>query len=169
VAIRRFGAAARWAGVVIAMSTLFLSGPLLVADSPWGSQWLALPDVMLYIDKVARPVLALFLLIFSSMQITLTFHSESLGRALRSHLQFVRRHWWCLLWFVVIALVNFYLFNLVSRAIIQGKGEGTAVVVAWRLFSPILEAVLAGWLLASWVCLFKRLEHGPGEKTLIGF
>jgi hypothetical protein len=39
-------------------------------------------------------------------------------------------------------------------------GDGTAVGIAWSLLSPWLSALVSAWLLASWVCLYKREDTG---------
>jgi lipoprotein-releasing system ATP-binding protein len=37
-----------------------------------------------------------------------------------------------------------------------GVGEGTALWVAWGLISPWIAGALGAWLLASWVCVYRR-------------
>lgn len=159
-AIRRFSSVMKWSCVAMLLSTLAIHLPLIFANVQPFSHWLhadALPD---YIDRVARPVLAVFLFLFSTMQIILVFHSESLGKAFRAHLQFLRREAWPVLWFLAIATAHFYFLNVLNLAVNAGFGSGTAVTIVWRLFYPLLAALVGGWMLAAWVCLYKRSEAG---------
>jgi hypothetical protein len=94
------------------------------------------------------------------MQITLTFHSECLREALRDHRAFLRRHWSSLAWFFVIAAFHFYLMHALTRTVARGLGEDTALGAAWSLVVPWLIGAVGAWLLASWVCLFKRCDTG---------
>lgn len=159
-AIRRFGFVVKWAGVVMVMSTLFIHLPLILSNVPPFARWMPTEQTVAYIDRVARPILAVFLIFFSTVQITLTFHSESLRKALRDHFDFARRHWRPLSWFLVIAAIHFFLLNLLNLCMVRGLGEEMAVTVAWRLFYPLLAALVAAWMLATWVCVFKRNETG---------
>lgn len=168
-AIRRFSFVVKWAAVVMLVSTVFIHVPLILSNVPPFSHWMP-PDLLLghigragYIEGCARPLLAVFLLFFSSVQITLTFHSESLRTAVRNHLGFVRRNWWPLGWFLLVAAIHFYLLNALDRALNLGLGSGTAITLAWRLFYPLLAAFVGGWMLATWVCLFKRCETGRAD------
>ena len=88
MAIRRFSFVVKWAAVVMAASSLLIDLPRIGAllfrfDDP-----VFLNQTFAYIDGVGRPLLALFLISFSTMQITLTFHSETLRKAFRPALPF---------------------------------------------------------------------------------
>lgn len=157
-AIHRFGFVVRWAGVVMIMSTLFVHLPLVLSCVPPFARWMPTPQVVAYIDRVARPLLAVFLIFFSTVQITLTFHSESLQKALRDHFQFARQHWWPLGWYLVIAAIHFLLLHLLNFSLVRGLGEDTVFALVWQLFHPLLAALVAAWMLATWVCVFKRTE-----------
>jgi len=165
-AIRRSAAVMKWAVVVLALSGLLIDLPLLAATLPPFSHQpgAAVTAVIGYVTHVARPVLAGFLILFSTLQITLVFHSESLRRALRDHARFLRRNAVALVWFLVIALVHFYAFHFADQALKLGLGEATGAGLAWQLVAPLPEALLAAWLLASWVCLFQKLRKA-GEHT----
>jgi hypothetical protein len=108
--------------------------------------------------EAARAALALFALLGASMQITLTFHSESWRVALRHHLRFVARSWWPFSWFLIIAALHFLAVQALITNVARGVGEGTALWVLWRLLAPWLAGAVAGWLFAGWVCVFKRCE-----------
>lgn len=160
VAIRRFSFVVKWAAVVMLASTLLIDAPRAFAllrhfeDTPF------LLSTFRYIDNIARPLLALLLIGFASVQITLTFHSESLRKALAGHARFLRRNLAEFLWYLILAGLHFFLLALADRGIVRGFGAETATAAAWSLVYPLFAAALAAWLLASWVCLYKRCETG---------
>jgi hypothetical protein len=151
----------KWAAVVMGVSSVLIDLPRVFAllfrfDDP-----LFLNHTLLYTDRVARPLLAIFLICFSTMQITLTFHSETLGKAFAQHLQFVRRFWWQLCWFLVIAAVHLFGLAWINRILLLGfGGESSSAGLIWGFIHPVLGALLAAWLLSSWVSLYKRCETG---------
>ena len=159
-AIRRFGSVVKWAVLVMVVSSLAINIPLILSNFPRIAERIDPENVLQYVDHIARPLLAGFLLLFATVQITLTFHSESVWRALGDHLRFLRKHWLSMSLFLLIAGVHFLALNYANVLVRQGLGEGTAIVIAWQLAFPLIEAFIAGWMLASWVCLFKRCEAG---------
>ncbi|MDP9291489.1 MAG: hypothetical protein M3O82_03890 [Verrucomicrobiota bacterium] len=159
-AIRRFSYVMKWASIVMLLSTLFIHLPLIFLNFAPFTNLLPERGVFAFIDRVARPLIAVFLILFSSVQITLTFHSESLRKAFRDHFAFVKRHAWPVSWFILLAGFHFVLVNFLNLAIERGMGEGTAATLIWRLAFPLVAAAVAAWMLATWVCLFKRLETG---------
>lgn len=171
-AIRRFSFVMKWSLLIMLLSTLLIHLPLILTVIPPFSHMLQQLPVFYYCDHVARPIMAGFLLLFCGMQIILTFHSESLGKALRGHFHFLRKDAWSIIWFLLVALVHFYILNVLNSAITSGfsggpddalsadLGSETAITIVWRLFYPLLSAFVAGWMLAAWVCLYKRSEAG---------
>ena len=161
LAIRRFSFVVKWAAVVMGCSSVLVDLPRVFAllfrfDDPQ-----FLNQTLIYTDRIARPVLALFLICFSTMQITLTFHSETLGKAVAQHLQFVRRHWWQLFWFLLIAAVHLFGFAVLNRTLLLGfGGDSTSAGLIWSFARPVAGALLAAWLLSAWVSLYKRCESG---------
>ncbi len=170
-AIRRCSFVLKWALVVMLLSSLFIDLPLILKNFDAFAEWF--PDKSEIIEgrqRFARTMLTGILLLWATVQITLVFHNEALLKALRDHGRFVLRFIWPFGWFVIIAAVHFYFFQVAQGLVLRGLGEETAAGVAWSLIAPWLKAVLAAWLLASWVCLFKRCDTGRADsEDLIQF
>lgn len=167
LAIRRFSFVVKWAAVVMGVSSLFIDLPRIFAMFFRFDDSLFLTRTFAYTDHFARPLLALFLTFFSTIQITLTFHSETLGRAMTQHWQFLSRFGWEFLWFLLIAAVHLFALAFVNHWLLLGFGEDisegiltTSAGVIWSFIYPVLAALLAAWLLASWVSLYRRCEAG---------
>lgn len=157
-AIRRFAYVAKWAMLVMLLSTLCIDAPLIMKNFAPFASWFPEEELFETRLKSARAGLAVFLLLTATMQIMLTFHSESWRRAMRDHARFVGRHWWRLGWFLAIATLHCFALHVCDLAVQRGVGTGTALWVGWSLAFPWLAAVVGAWLLASWVCTFKRCE-----------
>jgi hypothetical protein len=154
----------KWALVVMLLQSIFIELPLILKNFDDFQKWFPdVPKIIADRENRARAWLAILLLLWATVQITLVFHSESLFKALRDHLRFLARFWWPVAWFIIVAAMHFYLFQVASSLVLRGLGEETAVGIAWGLIAPWLKAVLAAWLLASWVCLFKRCDTGRSE------
>jgi hypothetical protein len=163
-AIRRFSYVMKWACLVMLLSTLFIHLPLIALNVPPFSGWLSGEKTLEYIDRVARPTIAVCLILFATVQITLTFHSESFRKAVRDHLAFLRVNAGAMIWFILIAGINFFLINALNLAVARGLGEATMAGLIWRLIYPIFWALVAAWMLATWVCVFKRSDTGRTQK-----
>jgi hypothetical protein len=170
-AIRRCSFVLKWALVVMLLQSLFIELPLILKNFDYFHPWFPdVPKIMEERQERARAWLAIVCLLCATVQITLVFHSESLVKALRDHLRFLARFCWPMGWFVIVAAMHFYLFQVASNVVLRGLGEETAPGILWGLVAPWLKAVLAAWLLASWVCLFKRCDTGRSEaEHLIEF
>ena len=170
-AIRRCSFVLKWALLVMLLSSLFIDLPLILKNFERFKPWFPDSDVtMVTRQQSARMVLACFLLLGASVQITLIFHSEAVRRALRDHVRFVAHHVWPFGWFVIVAALHLYLVEVAQVLVLRGLGEETAAGVAWSLVVPWLRAIIAAWLLASWVCLFKRCDsHREDAEELVKF
>ena len=170
-AIRRCTFVLKWALVVMLLSSVFIDLPLILKNFAAFQAWF--PDDAAVIDgrqRLARTLLTGILLLAATVQITLVFHSETLRKALRDHRRFVERYAWPFAWFLIIAALHFYLLQVALGLVLRGLGEETAAGVVWALIAPWLRALLAAWLLASWVCLFKRCDTGrPDAEDWIQF
>ena len=169
-AIRRFSSVMKWAAVVLGLSSLAIYLPQIAALLPPFANRVNPYALDAYVNHVARPAMALLLIGLASVQITLTFHSESLRQALRDHFKFAGRHAAALTWFLAIAWVHFYAFHFLNGVLRAGLGEGSASGLAWELSAPLLESFLAAWLLASWVCWFKKTGSSrPNDKNWVAY
>lgn len=162
-ALRRFAYVGRWSVIVLAISTVGINLPLIVnlfqpADQrespPWiertvqGTHWL----------------LALLLLAFCSVQILLVFHNETLRAACLDHGRLLRRYGLHVGWLFVVSAIHFFAVALANAFFSRALGPWTWPAAAWGLFVyPVLWTSLASWLLASWVCMFRRCESGRAD------
>jgi len=158
-AIRRLSFVVRWALLVMLLGSLLIHAPLILKNfTPF--QGLFSPEEAAFDHrwKIARAVLTAVLLLFPTMQITLTLHSESLPRALRDHWRFVQGNWWPLAWFFILAGLHFYVLRVGVTLVQRGLGDGTAAGILWSLLAPWLHGLVGAWLLASWVCFYKHAD-----------
>ncbi|MEA3207996.1 MAG: hypothetical protein QOE70_1053 [Chthoniobacter sp.] len=170
-AIRRFAFVVKWAAVVMILSSLFIDLPLILKNFTAFQGIFPADDARIEFRMLlARSILTAFLLVFPTMQITLTFHNESIRQALRDHGRFLVRHGWSFAWFLAIAGLHFYLYHMGDMVFARAFGDGTALGIVWGLLSPWLNGLVGAWLLASWVCLYKRFDHGrPAHESWIKF
>lgn len=170
-AIRRFSLVMRWALVVVFLSSVLINLPLILKNFDFSAGWFGKEEAQLHawiVDSwvpTARGVLAGILVFFATVQITLIFHSESLRRALGDHFRFLLRYWWPLAWFLVVALIHFFLLHFVDALLTSGFGEGTGLWMAWRVFFPLFAAFVGAWLLASWVIVYRHAETAQAGKS----
>ncbi|MDB6154482.1 MAG: hypothetical protein JWL90_2935, partial [Chthoniobacteraceae bacterium] len=162
-AIRRFSYVVKWAAIVMLLSSICIDAPLILKNFAPFSDWLPDDDIFGSRLRVARAALATFLLLGSTMQITLTFHSESWRKAMRDHLRFVGRHWWSFAWYLIVAAFHFFALHLCDLSFRRGLGEGTSLWVVWILLFPWLAGWISAWLLASWACVFKQCKNHREE------
>ncbi len=157
--LRRGSFVLKWAAIVMLLSSLFVNLPLLLKNfAPFAAH---LPQDAVAIDRYqnrAHLGLALFLLLTATLQITLTFHSESWRKALRDHARFLVGSMGPFVWFLIIAALHLFALHALNLVIAGGVGEGTALWVAWKLVFPWLAGLVTGWLLAGWVCVFHQCE-----------
>lgn len=156
-AVRRFSFVLRWVGLVVLASTLLLRLPLLVA------YFRDLPGVLDYLPS-GRCAMALVILCFATMQISLVLHNETLREAFRAHWQFVRRDFPRLGWFLLICAIHFWFLALADMVMRAAAMERFLVLLLWQLVYLLLRSFVTGWLLASWVCLFRQCEIGRADR-----
>ena len=155
-ALRRFSSVVKWAGIVMLLSVVFIELPIILRSFTPFAGWFPGQEAFARRLSIVRGLLAVFALAAATMQVTLVFHSESLTAALRDHGRFLKNHWWPFLWFVIVAALHCFALHAVQRMVAMGLGEGTAPWVLWTLLFPWIAGAVLGWLLASWVCVYKR-------------
>src|SRR6266513_2952128 len=152
-AMRRFSYVLEWAGIVVAVSVLIVRLPLVLA------YFTNIPGVLDYLP-IARVLMSGLIIAFCSVQISLALHNETLIEAMRAHAQFVRQNGGRLGWFLIICGVHFFGI-MICDAVMRGAiADRLGALFLWKLSFAFLRGLLTGWLLASWVCLFRQCESG---------
>ncbi|HEX4641769.1 MAG TPA: hypothetical protein VH252_10295 [Chthoniobacterales bacterium] len=150
-AMRRFSYVLEWAGIVVIVSTFIVRVPLLLA------YFMNVPDVLDYLPG-ERFIMCALIIVFCSMQVSLVLHNETLRAAFEAHTEFVRTNLFRLGWFLLLAAIH-YFFLITADAIVRGAIADRAVgMIAWKIIYVALRGFVTGWLLASWVCLFRQCE-----------
>jgi hypothetical protein len=152
-AMRRFSFVLKWLGLVVLASTLLLRLPLLVA------YFRDVPGVLDYLP-LGRCLMAVLIICFGTMQISLVLHNESLREAFAAHWLFVRRHALRFGWFLLIAALHYWFLALADATVHAAATDRPLALILWKLFYILARALVTGWLLASWVCLFRQCEIG---------
>jgi hypothetical protein len=152
--MRRFSYVLEWAGIVVLVSFLIVRLPLLLA------YFMNIPDVLDYLP-VERVLMCGLIIAFSSVQISLALHNETLREAIRAHREFIRNNLSRFGWFLLICGIHFF-FLTTADAIMRGAiADRLVAMIIWKSIFVFLRGFITGWLLASWVCLFRRGETGP--------
>src|SRR5206468_10976372 len=102
-AMLRFSYVLEWAGIVVAVSSLIVRVPLVLA------YFTNIPGVLDYLP-IARVLMSCLIVVFCSVQISLALHNETLIAAMRPHAQFFRQNSGRLGWFLVICVIHFFTF-----------------------------------------------------------
>ena len=149
--MRRFSFVLKWSSIVALVSSLVLRLPLLVA------YFRNVPNVLDYLP-IGRWIMCALIVCFGSMQISLVLHNESLGGAFRSHRGFLRRNAGQFGWFLIICAVHFWFLALCDAAVHLAAADRPIALIIWKVIYVFLRGLITGWLLASWVCLFRQSE-----------
>lgn len=152
-AMRRFSYVLEWAGIVVAVSALIVRLPLVLA------YFTNIPGVLDYLP-IARVLMSGLIMAFCSVQISLALHNETLIEALRGHVHFVKKNAGRLAWFLVISGVHFCGIMLCDAILRGAISDRLGALFLWKFIFACLRAMVSGWLLASWVCLFRQCETG---------
>src|SRR5882724_11883052 len=160
-AMRRFSYVLEWAGIVVAVSMLIVRLPLLLA------YFTNIPGVLDYLP-IARLLMSILIMAFCSVQISLALHNETVIDAIPAHFLFVRKNAGRLGWFLVICGIHFFWIMVCDAIVRSAIADRLGALFLWKLSFAFLRAVIIGWLLASWVCLFRQCETGriSGEKWI---
>jgi hypothetical protein len=152
-ALRRFAYVLKWAGLVVFVSMLLVRIPLLLA------YFMNVPDVLDYLP-LQRIFMSILIIAFASVQVSLALHNENLHEAIGAHAEFVRRNPGRFGWFLLICALHFF-FIMACDAIARGAiADRIIMLITWKCFFVCARGFVTGWLLASWVCLFRQCERG---------
>jgi hypothetical protein len=162
-AMRRFSYVLEWAGIVVLVSALIVRLPLLLA------YFMNIPDVLDYLP-IERVVMCGLIIAFCSVQISLALHNETLRGAIRAHQEFIRNNFNRFAWFLLICGIHFFILTT-ADAILRGAiADRVIAMILWKFIFVFVRGFVTGWLLASWVCLFRRGETGAVyQQTLIEY
>ncbi|MGZ4982868.1 MAG: hypothetical protein ACXV9Q_02110 [Chthoniobacterales bacterium] len=152
-AVRRFSFVLKWAGVVVLVSLVIVRLPLLLA------YFVDLPGVLDY-QPMERYVMSGLLVLFATVQISLVLHNESLPAALHAHWQFLRRNFTRFAWFVLICALHFFFLSMCDALVRSATADRLLAALIWKILYACGRGFVIGWLLASWVCLFRQCETG---------
>ncbi|HST31700.1 MAG TPA: hypothetical protein VLK27_12770 [Chthoniobacterales bacterium] len=152
-AMRRFSYVLEWAGIVVLISFAIVRLPLLLA------YFMNIPDVLDYLP-IERVVMCGLIIAFCSVQISLALHNETLREAFRAHRNFIRNNLGRVGWFLLICGIHFFVLTT-ADAIVRGAiADRELPMIIWKSIFVVARGLVTGWLLASWVCLFRRGETG---------
>jgi hypothetical protein len=162
-AMRRFSYVLKWSGVVLLVGILIIHLPRMLA------YFMNIPDVLDYLP-IERALMCGLILIFSSVQISLVLHNERLREAFRAHRDFIRENANHFGWFLLIAGIHFFFItagDVIARNAIADRG---IALLGWKIIYVIVRGLITGWLLASWVCLYRQSERArAGQESWIEY
>ncbi len=156
-AMRRFSYVLRWAGLVVLASTLIVRVPLLLA------YFMNIPDVLDYLP-LQRMIMSGLIIVFCSVQISLALHNETLAEAIRAHRHFIRQNAGRFGWFLLICGVHFYAIIALDAVVRGAIADRLVALFFWKTIFAVLRGFVTGWLLASWVCLYRQRESGQLDQ-----
>ena len=163
MAVKRSVYAAKWAGCVLGAALLFIHLPLLV--SYW---WIAeytdfTNGVVQYIDQTARPLLAMGLLLFCSMQVALILHNETLREAVLEHARISRKHWYRVFWFLFVSGLHLFGISFLGDFFTEGFLKYSVPNILLLGLFAVCKAFFAAWFIASWVCVYRACSNPVKE------
>jgi hypothetical protein len=162
-AMRRFSYVLEWAGIVVITGTLIVRAPLLLA------YFRNVPGVLDYLP-LERVIMSGLIILFASVQISLVLHNETLRAALRAHREFIRRNAFRFGWFLLIAALHFFFLTACDAIVRTAIADRVVAVIIWKIFYVLARGLITGWLLASWVCLFRQCEtRRANQETWIRY
>jgi hypothetical protein len=152
-AMRRFSYVLEWAGIVVLVSTLVVRLPLLLA------YFTNIPGVLDYLP-IQRVFMSGLIIAFCSVQISLALHNETLREAIKAHRRFIRENAGRVAWFLIICGIHFFGIMICDAIVRSAIADRLGALFLWKFIFACLRGIITGWLLASWVCLFRQCESG---------
>src|SRR5437763_347740 len=162
-AMRRFSYVLEWAGIVVIAGTLIVRAPLLLA------YFRNVPGVLDYLP-LERFIMSALIISFATIQISLVLHNETLRAALSAHREFIRRNAFPFGWFLLIAALHFFFLTACDAIVRTALADRVVAVIICKIFYVLARGLITGWLLASWVCLFRQCEtRRANQQTWIRY
>jgi hypothetical protein len=162
-ALKRAVYAAKWAGVVLLATLLLIHLPLLISYW-WISQQTDFSRAVIqYIEQTARPIIAVGMILFCSIQIILILHNQTLREAVHEHALLARRHWFRISCFLVVAGIHLFVLSWLTDFIVGAFPKYSVPNLFFSVLSAIGRAFLGAWFLAAWVCLYRASQAVPKE------
>lgn len=158
VGMRRFVIVTRWMIPVFLVVIVLTHVPLVIVSVTGQT---LLTDIW---QRAGILVLALFLIFFSTVEVTLIFHNETVSESFQDQLAFLRRHAAAFAWFLAAASLPLLVFHGGVAWLSNALGVGTVAALALRLLAALPAALLTGWLLASWICFYRNHEPHSTRK-----
>jgi hypothetical protein len=160
-ALKRAVYSAKWIGVVLLTSLLLIQLPLLISYL-WISQRTdATAAVVQYVDQTARPLIAVALLLFCSIQVTLILNNEKLRDAIQDHAKFMRSSWLRIASFLLLAGIYLFVICWLTELVAGGFPKYSVPNLLLAALFTFGRAFLAAWFIASWVCLYRGSRPAP--------
>ncbi|PWU07280.1 MAG: hypothetical protein C5B47_06440 [Verrucomicrobia bacterium] len=156
--LRRLGYVLKWIALISLPGFLVLAGSFFFLNT---RSYITLNNL---VQSVVIPIFTIFTLFMSSVQITLTLHNESLHQAIADHFHFLRTHFRDILLFTVVGILLFWELKILLYAIQRSFGIYTITGISAELIEAALRGLLGGWLLASWVCLYRHWSKGKAKS-----
>src|SRR5439155_1233234 len=63
-------------------------------------------------------------------------------------------------WFLIICGMHFFCIMICDAIVRSAIADRLAALFLWKFIFACLRGIITGWLLASWVCLFRQCETG---------
>jgi hypothetical protein len=158
--LRRLGYVLKWIGLISLPGFLVLAGSFFFLNT---RSYITLNNLM---QSIIIPIFTVFTLLMASVQITLTLHNESLHQAIADHFHFLRIHFQDIILFTIAGILLFWELKILLYAIQLNFGIYTITGLSTELIEAALRGLLGGWLLASWVCLYR---HWSKKKSKAPF
>ena len=128
LALRRFAVVLKWTALILAISSLGINLPLILASfQTSSSSWQPAGFI-----RSVQWLLSVVLLVFCSMQVLLVLHNEPFTRAVNDSARLWKQHGWQVGWMVVIVAFHFFLLAVANAFLPQALGRWTWPTGAWN-------------------------------------
>jgi hypothetical protein len=162
-ALKRAVFAAKWSGIVLLATFVLIHLPLLISYLWITRQTDFTKAVIQYIEQTARPLVAVALILFCSIQITLILHNETLRDAVHEHAQLARRHWFRIISFLGVAGIHLFALSWLTDFIVGAFPKYSVPNLFFAVLFALGRAFLVAWFLAAWVCLYRASQSARRE------